>query len=266
MASLAGKVIMITGASSGIGAATSLACGQMKARVALVARRRDRLEAVAKDVRDAGGEALVVPMDLTDGAAVDALPHTVIAAWGRIDVLVNNAGRGLLARFEDTTPEELRELMELNVVSVARLSRAVLPVMRRQGSGHLINISSLAGRRGTPWRSAYSATKFALGGLSESLRQELRGTGIHVSVVYPVTVPTEFHAVELRKAASELVGPIQAPEVVARAIVRCIQRPRAAVHPYWPTYPFSLVSAAAPALADWLVARLVPQRTGQGDS
>lgn len=256
MASLAGKRIVVTGASSGIGAATSLACGHLKARVALVARRRERLNAVAETIRQAGGEALVIPIDVTDPGAAQALVQTVVAAWGGIDVLVNNAGRGLLASFEDTTPEELRQLMELNVISVMRLSQAVLPVMRRQGAGHVINVSSIAGRRATPWRSAYSATKFALGGLSESLRQELRDSGIHVSLVYPVVVPTEFQTVELRKMSPRLSGPMQTPETVARAIVRCIQRPQVAVYPYRLAYPLAILSTAAPEAVDLLVAHL----------
>jgi short-subunit dehydrogenase len=266
MRSLAGKVIVITGASSGIGAATSLACAKLKARLVLVARRRERLSEVAEAVRRSGGEALAVPLDVTDAAAADAMVRAAVAAWGRIDVLVNNAGRGLLAPFEETTPEELRQLMELNVISVMRLSQAVLPVMRRQGSGHLINISSIAGRRATPWRSAYSATKFALGGFSESLRQELRGTGIHVSLVYPVLVPTEFQEVELKKMSPRLSGPRQTPETVARAIVRCIQRPRVAVYPYRLAYPLAILSTAVPEAVDLLVARMTRTPRHEGEA
>lgn len=261
MAPLAGKVVIVTGASSGIGAATGMVCAQAGARVVLVARRRDRLEKVAESIRRAGGEALVVVMDVTEAKAAEALAQTVVDAWGRIDVLVNNAGRGLLARFEDTTPEELTSLMELNVVSIVRLSQAVLPVMRGQGGGHLINISSVAGRRGAPWRSAYSATKFALGGLSDSLRQELRGTGIRVSVVYPVVVPTEFHDKELCKMPQRIRGPVQSPESVARAIVQCIRHPRAAVYPHGLVHPLAICSMVSPEIVDLLVARLLRPRT-----
>lgn len=263
MKPLSGKVIIITGASSGIGAATSLACAREGARVALIARRKDRLEAVAEEVRRAGGEPLVLPADLADTAAAQPLVDRVRGHWGRVDVLVNNAGQGLLASFEQTTPEELRRLFDINVVSIMALTQAVLPLMRDQRSGHVINISSIAGRRGTPWRSAYSATKFALGGLTESLRQELRGSGIRVSLVYPVNVPTEFFDVEVRKLDVPGRGPSQTAAQVARAIVRCMKAPCAELYPYRLAQGLAALSVMAPELVDVLAAA-APARKRRG--
>src|SRR4030095_11905611 len=153
----------------------------------------------AADLTASGREALVYPLDVTDTVAVRAMVDDIGARWGGIDVLVNNAGRGLSATFEDTKPEELRELLELNVMAVFTATQAVLPGMRARGRGHVINVSSIVGQRGVPYRSAYSATKFALGGLSEALRVELAGTGIQVSLVYPIGTATEFHEVESRR-------------------------------------------------------------------
>ena len=166
-------------------------------------------------------------------------------------MLVNNAGRGFAATLEQTTAEELRALMELNVVAALGATRAVLPIMRRQGSGHIVNISSVVGRRAVPYRSAYSATKFALGALSEALRVELTGTGISVTLVYPIrTTETEFAEVEVQKVPSRPMGPVQSAERVARSILRCVRRPRAEIYPYWPVRILAVMSVLAPALVD----------------
>jgi short-subunit dehydrogenase len=225
-------------------------------RVALCARRRARLEALAAEMRGAGAEAAAYPLDVTDAPAVRTMVDAVAARWGRVDVLINNAGRGLAARFEDTAPQEFRDLLELNVLAVLTATQAVLPLMLRQGRGHIINISSVVGRRGIPGRTAYSATKFALGGLTESLRMELRGSGIAVSLVYPTYTTTEFHDVETQRVVFPRVGPVQSAEQVARAIVRCVKRPRAEVYPYWPARLLAVLSAAVPGLVDRVMARL----------
>lgn len=252
MSTLHGNVVVITGASSGIGAATSIACAREGARVVLAARRQARLEQVAAEVRHAGGEALVVPTDITDQSAIAELSQRVMEHWGRIDVLINNAARGLVAPFEQTSAQELQDLLGTNVVSSLMMIQAVLPIMRRQGSGHLITISSIAGRHGTRYRAAYSATKFALGGLIESLRQELRGTGIQTSLIYPVTTETEFFDAEVKKIHLPHSGPVQSPQQVAQAIVRCIKRPRAEVYTHPFGYPLAVLTALAPQLVDAL--------------
>jgi NADP-dependent 3-hydroxy acid dehydrogenase YdfG len=246
-----GRVALVTGASSGIGAATARVFVGAGLRVALCARRKDRLEQLAADLIARGGQATVHAVDVTDALAVRAMVDDVAARWGRLDVLVNNAGRGFAATLEQTTIEELRALMELNVVAVLGATQAVLPIMRRQGSGHVINISSVVGRRAVPYRAAYSATKFALGALSEALRVELTGTGIAVTLVYPIrTSDTELHEVEVQKVPWRPMGPVQPAARVARSILRCVRRPRPEVYPYWPVRILAVMSVLAPGLVD----------------
>lgn len=250
MADLTGRVAIVTGASSGIGEATARLMARAGMRVALCARRKDRLEKLAAEIRSAGGQASVHPLDVTDATGLRWMVDEVAGQWGRIDVLVNNAGRGLAATFEQTTAEEFRALLELNVLAVFTATQAVLPVMRRQRRGHIINVSSVVGRRGVPYRSAYSATKFALGGLSEALRVELTGTGIAVSLIYPIGTATEFHTAEPQKVPWRPVGPMQTAERVARAILRCVRRPRPEVYPYWLARILAALSVVAPRLVD----------------
>jgi short-subunit dehydrogenase len=255
MPELAETVAVITGASSGIGAATARALAGEGARVALLARREDRLEAVAREIRRQGGAALVCRADVTDSVAVHQAVQGVLGQWGRIDLLVNNAGRGMVAPFEATTAEEFRELLEVNLVSVLTATHAVLPEMVKARSGHIINVTSVAGRRGSYYRSAYTATKFALVGLTECLRLELRGTGVNVSLVYPIYTATEFSDAEIRKVEPIRKGPRQSAEQVARAIVSCVRRPRPEVYPYRPARILAVLSVLVPGFVDRLVAR-----------
>jgi short-subunit dehydrogenase len=257
-----GRVALVTGASAGIGAATARVFADAGMRVALCARRKDRLEALAAELAARGGEATVHAVDVTDPLAVRAMVDEVVARWRRLDVLVNNAGRGFAATLEQTTAEELRALMELNVVAVLGATQAALPVMRGQGSGHIINLSSVVGRRGVPYRAAYSATKFALGGLSEALRVELTGTGIAVTLVYPIRTVTEFHEVEVQKVPWRPMGPGQSAERVARSILRCVRRPRPEVYPYWPVRILAVLSVIAPGLVDLGMRRVLSHRRG----
>lgn len=257
---LAGRVAIVTGASSGIGAATAIACARAGMRVTLAARRAGRLAEVAAAVRAVGGEARVVPTDVADEGAVRALVDGTVAACGRLDVLVGNAGAGLLATVEQTTGAEFERLMRVNFLGVVHGVLAALPHFRRQGSGHVVNVASVVGKRASPFRAAYVASKFALVGFSEALRMELRGTGIHVTCVCPIGTATEFHDLEPnRLGVPGRAGPIQSAEHVARAIVRALRRPRAEVHPYPPARLLFLANAVAPALVDRLLMRLSPR-------
>lgn len=257
MPELAGKVALVTGASSGIGAATAREFARQWARVALFARREERLEAVADGIRREGGQVMVLTGDVTDPGAVQVAVQNVLVLWKRLDLLVNNAGQGLAAPFEAVTAQEFRNLVEVNLIAVLTATQAVLPTMLKQNSGHIFNISSVAGRRGLPFRSAYSATKFGLVGLTECLRQELQGTGVHVSTVYPIYTATEFHDVEVKKVEPRRFGPVQSAEQVARAIVRCARRPRPEVYPYPPARILAVLSALSPSLVDWIMGSLL---------
>jgi short-subunit dehydrogenase len=257
---LTGRVVIVTGASSGIGAATAIACARAGMRVVLAARRAARLATVAAEVRAAGGEARIAPTDVTDGAAIRALVDGTVAAWGRLDVLINNAGIGILAMVEQTTAAEFEQLIRVNYLSVVETVLVALPHMRRQGVGHIVNVASVVGKRASPFRAAYVGSKFALVGFSEALRMELRGTGIDVTCVCPIGTATEFHDLEPnRLGVPGRGGPIQSAEHVARAIVRALRRPRAEVHPFPPARLLFLANDLAPGLVDRLLLRLSPR-------
>ncbi len=258
--SLRGAVVVVTGASSGIGAATAVACGREGMRVALAARRAERLARVADAVRAAGGEARVVPTDVADEAAARALVNGTIAAWGRIDVLVNNAGIGLLAAVGQTRAADFEAMMRVNFFGAVYAVLAALPHMWRQGGGHIVNVASVVGKRASPFRAPYVASKFALVGFSEALRMELRREAIHVTCICPIGTATEFHDVEQnRLGVPGRRGPIQSAEHVARGIVRALRRPRPEVHPYPPARALFLMNALAPGLVDRLLMALSPR-------
>jgi NADP-dependent 3-hydroxy acid dehydrogenase YdfG len=183
------QVVLITGASSGIGRETALTFARQGAAVAIAARRGAQLEEIAGTIRDAGGRAMVVPTDVTDLRATRATVAKVRRKWGRIDILVNNAGILKPAPVEQLKAADLEAMLRVNVFGALFMMQAVLPWMREQNGGTIINVASLAGRRGITPLGGYCATKFALVALSEALRTEL-DTKIHVGLVMPGVVDT----------------------------------------------------------------------------
>ena len=179
------------------------------------------------------------------------------AAYGRLDLLVANDGIGYFARVEETPLEVVERLWQVNVLGTLYAIRAALPVMRRQGEGHVIVVSSVSGKRGSPGSGLYAATKFAQVGLCEALRVELAGTGIAASVVCPVGTATGFFeaAAALGGLRVGPMGPVQTPETVASAIVRCARRPRPEVLVYPPARLLVILNALAPRLVDALLLR-----------
>ena len=184
------RTVLITGASSGIGRDIALTFAKMGARVALLARRADVLESLAAEIAEAGGEALVLAADVTRRADVRDAVDRALAHFGRIDVLINSAGIAIPDRVETMPPEDLERMMSVNLMGTLHTMQAVLPAMRAAGAGSIVNIASLAGRRGMPPLGAYCATKFAVVGLTEALRVELYGTGIRLSLVMPGVIDT----------------------------------------------------------------------------
>lgn len=186
------RVAVVTGASSGLGHGLARALAQRGARVALVARRRERLEELAGAIRATGGHALVLPCDVGSTEAVEDAADRVLAEYGRVDLLMNAAGYGRHVLWKDQDSAEAERMMNVNYFGVTRWIRAVLPSMRERGEGWIVNLSSLAGKLGQPDEASYAATKFAVTGLSESLAMEFEPLGIHVMCVYPVLVRTEM--------------------------------------------------------------------------
>ncbi len=216
-------VVVVTGASSGIGEATARAAAAQGARVVLAARREERIAALAKEL----GRAEAVRCDVTDPAQVDALVRSAVEAFGRVDVVVNNAGQGLQASVEQTALADLRALLELNLVAPLAVMQAVLPLMRAQGSGSIVNVSSGTTFADAPGTGAYVASKIALERLTAIAREELAGTGITLSVVIPFATGTEFVS-SLRagqgEAAAGLAGvDLDRPEAVADVILELVR-------------------------------------------
>jgi len=184
------KSVLVTGASSGIGHDVAMAFGQQGARVAILARRKSHLDTLAGKIEKAGGKALAIDCDVTDRARVFAAVDQVKESFGKIDILINSAGLLISDSFEQMHPEDLEKMMAVNLFGAINAMQAVLPLMRKAKGGSIVNISSLAGRRGMPPLGGYSATKFALVGMTEALRVELFNTGIKVSLVMPGVIDT----------------------------------------------------------------------------
>jgi uncharacterized protein len=220
---IAGATALVTGASSGIGASLCRMLAERGARVALVARRADRLEDLARVLP--AERAAAFPCDVRDPAALAALATAVQVRLGPIDLLVNNAGVGRYLSFLDTTPSDVAAIFETNLFAALHLTRAVLPGMLARRRGHVVNVASIAARIGSRNHSVYCASKFGLAGFSESLAYELEGTGVGVTLVNPGIIATEFfdHASFVGFPAHARQRAI-APERVATAVLRAVER------------------------------------------
>jgi NADP-dependent 3-hydroxy acid dehydrogenase YdfG len=251
------KVVAITGASAGIGRACAERIARDGAAVVLSARRADRLDEVARGIADRGGRALAVPGDVTSASDMRALVDRAVAVFGRLDVMICNAGIGFHGSLADTTPEIARQLFDVNVLGTVYAARAAYDAFTRQGAGHIIAVSSTAGLRGGAGMAIYSATKAAQIAFIESLRTEFLGTALRASIVYPVSTPTEFRDVMRREYgyASEGPGLEQSADEVAEAIARCVEHPRAEVYPKRGTSLLRLAAALAPTWTDRFMRR-----------
>jgi NADP-dependent 3-hydroxy acid dehydrogenase YdfG len=255
---LRGAVVAVTGASAGIGRETALAFARAGARLGICARRSDRLRELAAEIAALGSEALVETVDVAREQEVAGFVSAVVARFGRLDVMVNNAGYGVRGRVEETPAEDYRRLMEVNYLGTVYGCRAAIPIMKRQGRGVIVNVSSIVGMRSLPGSAAYAATKAAQVSLTESLRVELAGSGVFACSVHPVGTVTEFGEVADRASPGRkggALGPQQSAETVARAIVRCARRPRPEVYPYPLSRPLVWLNAVMPGLVDRVAAR-----------
>ena len=230
---IAGKVAIVTGASSGIGEAAARAFAMAGAKVVLAARRAEQLERLAEEIRSAGGTALSVPTDLTDIGQIQNLVQTTLTAYGRIDVLANIAGWGRYDWLEELSPENLRMQYEVNVIGLMELTRQVLPAMKAQRSGHILNMSSYASKIATPPLTVYASTKYAVEGLTDGLRRELIPWGIRVTRIHPSGVKeTEFNQKARQDGGitfrSFPIGKVTRQKV-AREMVKLVEKPRRAL-------------------------------------
>lgn len=228
---LDGRVALVTGASSGIGEATALALAEAGAKVAVAARRRDRLDALAERLAALGAEPLVLVADLGDETQAQRVVADTEARFGRLDILVNNAGVMYLEPVEEADLGRWRRMLELNVLSLIASTQAALPGMRARREGHIVNIASTAGRTANPNAAGYAATKFGVVGFSEALRREVYQHNIRVSVIEPGVVETELrehigHAQvqAATNAWAEGMRQLQSRDV-ADTILFCVTRP-----------------------------------------
>jgi NADP-dependent 3-hydroxy acid dehydrogenase YdfG len=228
---LDGRTALVTGASSGIGEATAVALAQAGAKVAIAARRVDRLQALAERLRPLGAEPLVLEADLVDEHVAQRIVRDTESHFGRLDILVNNAGVMYLEPVAEADLGRWRRMLELNVLSLIASTQAALAGMRARRDGHIVNVSSTAGRIANPNAAAYSATKFGVVAFSEALRREVYADNIRVSVIEPGVVETELRD-HIGHAATQAslnawagnMRQLQSGDV-ADAIVFCVTRP-----------------------------------------
>jgi NADP-dependent 3-hydroxy acid dehydrogenase YdfG len=238
MTSLTGKVVIITGASSGFGEDAARLFAQEGCKVVLAARRLDRLQALASEIQSKGGEAIAIPVDVANRTDVELMVKSAIDLYGQVDILFNNAGFGRLDWLENL--DEARDIetqVEVNLLGVIQATRAVLPHMLERKSGHVINMSSVAGWIAAPLYSIYAATKFGVRGFTDALRREVSPFGIQISGIYPGPATTEFglHAhSKARRSPNIFKGLTMTSEHVARRVVKLAKHPqRVVILPWW---------------------------------
>ncbi len=242
------KVAIVTGASSGIGRATALALAKEEARVALTARRGDALLGLAEEIKRQGGDALAVPTDVSVKEQVEQMVRQVLDQWGRVDILVANAGAYIRGLIVDLDPAEIQRSFDVNFFGSVYCIKAVLPHMLAQKSGSIVAVTSLDGKIGLPLDAPYVSAKFALTGFFEVLRQELHGTGISVTNVLPGRVDTPLVSdLEVPWISAKI-----SPETVARAVLAGIRKRKPIVITPPQAGLLYYVNVFAPSLSDTL--------------
>ncbi|MGI0492482.1 SDR family NAD(P)-dependent oxidoreductase [Alkalinema pantanalense CENA528] len=234
---LVGKVAIVTGASAGIGKATAIALAAEGAKVVIVARRGDRLEALAQEITAAGGDALVIVADITDDTKIPTIIEKTKTVWGQIDILVNNAGIALTGEIANADPADWRRMIELNLLALMNLTHGVLPILQAQGSGHIVNVSSVAGRTVRVGIGGYNVSKWGVNAFSEALRLEVSKHNIRVTVIEPGMVNTEIDQhisdANAKQRSQELrnsITPLESDDIAAGIVYAVTQPPRVNVN------------------------------------
>ncbi|MCP5141022.1 MAG: SDR family oxidoreductase [Gammaproteobacteria bacterium] len=242
--------VLLTGAAGGIGREVAIRLAEHGARLALVDRNADALNALAADIVAAGGKAHALPADLLDADARAALPARAEAALGQIDVLLNLAGLLSFTPFEDEDPARMEMLLKLNLLTPMDLTRLLLPAMKARGAGHIVNVGSTFGSIGFAYFGAYSASKFGLRGFSEALRRELRETGIQVTYIAPRAVKTPLNTAAIYRMAQAVKMNMDTPEWVADRIVDAVLKQAKDAYLGFPESLFVRINAILPRLVD----------------
>lgn len=258
---LSGTIAVITGATSGIGRETAREFSKAGAKIVVAGRRKERLQELVNEIEAAGREALAVQTDVADQSQVEKLIETSVERFGRVDVLVNNAGVAIASRFLEMPLEDFRRLMDVNFWGAVHACRAAVPHMRKQqGGGVILNVSSIFGKRGMPFETAYCASKFALAGFSESLRSELMSEGIDVCTIFPGAVETEIFDAAANSTGLELPGylPKFPAQQMAKLIVQTARFPQPEVVAAFDAQAINIANTFAPALVDFALGWSVP--------
>jgi len=258
-----GRVVVVTGAARGIGAETARQLLEADARVALLDVDGAALAVTAQALDPSGTRAVAVTADVTDRSALDAVVAAVVARWDRVDAVVHGAAIIVPGAIDAVSPDVLRRHVEVNLLGTMYVCQAFVPLMKRQGRGHLVIVGSLGGYAPMPNEAPYCATKFGVRGFARALALELRGTGVAVSLVCPDSVETDQLRTEARSAGASMsfTSPPMPPAQVARAILGTLRRPRAEV--LVPGARGALVKLAT--YSPWLFARLYPLLDAMGE-
>jgi len=257
-----GKIVVITGASSGVGAETVFMAARRGAIPILLARNEGKLQEISRNVPS---EHMVLPLDVSDAVAVEQAFAIIFAKYGRVDVLVNNAGFGVFKWFKDMPITEFAEMMNVNYMGIVHCTKAVLPAMLERRSGHIVNVASVAGKLVTKKATGYAATKHAVVGFSNALRMELHGTGVGLSTVNPGPIATNFferadpsgqYLANLQKMGGVMLTAHQ----VAEQILRAVEKKRAEVTMPWFAAVGVMVAQLFPRLFERLARGLLDKK------
>ncbi|MFT3892715.1 MAG: SDR family oxidoreductase [Anaerolineales bacterium] len=259
------KVVLITGASSGFGEDAARLFAKEGCKVVVAARRIERLQTLAASIQDEGGEAIAVPMDVTNHDEINYMIQTAVDLYGHIDILFNNAGFGHLGWLENLDPDrDIETQIQVNLTGLIQTTRAVLPYMLKRQSGHIINMSSVAGWIAPATYSIYSATKFGVRGFTDALRREVQPFGVRVSGIYPGPAATEFsqHTGNhpMKKTRLRKAFPPMSSAYVAQRVVDLAKHPRRTLIIPWFYRIAFFGDRTMPWLVDWIVMQFLTKR------